>query len=401
MKKSKILLVTVLALVLCLLCVTTSTFSWYTRPNSQSGNSLAWNSTYSISNGNGISMQTLASADGGETYTEEVTTFSSNGLAAGQCNYYRTAITNIGTSAQSVSLFLSQLDLSSNSGGKFYLGVNGPLKTYKNYSNTTAEVGTAVKSTINEKYVYLGLHAGEEGNGKFDNDHKVDYIHAWGGSSGDSDAYWDDRVATGKTGKWTIDGKWADQQTFNIYAMKINYDCTTFMLKDKNNWHDEAKPTISSNNTIVFYEYGGNYTAEAKTSGTAAGLESFYSSASVAVGSNISLKASGQGTITYTSSNSSVATVNSNGTVNGVSSGTARITATSTGAYGETITATCTVRVIGNSSTVGFDVPIVTNYSIAAAEAADEPTVKYVYWYIKNEGTSSLKYNISGIYLSL
>ncbi|MCH5297081.1 MAG: Ig-like domain-containing protein [Ruminococcus sp.] len=406
MKKSKILLVTVLALVLCLLCVTTSTFSWYTRPNAQSGNKLAWNSAYSISNGNGISMLTQESTDGGETYTEAVNNFSSAGLAAGECKYYRTAITNTGTSSQSVSLFLSQLDLSNNTGGKFYLGVNGPLKTYKNYSNTTVEAGTAVKSTINEKYVYLGLHASEESDGKFNN--KIERIHAWNNSINlVSKSYWDDRYVTGKTGTWKIDGKWNDQQqTFNIYAMKIDYRCTDFQLKgagDENSgWYNDAKPSIVSNNTIVFYEYGDNYTAEAKTSGTAAGLESFYSSASVGVGDTINLKATGQGALSYESSNTGVATVSSSGVVRGVKAGTTTITVTSTGAYGETIKANCTVRVIGNNSNAGFDVPIVTNYSIAASDDPEDPTVRYVYWYIKNESeSSSLKYNISEIYLSL
>lgn len=40
MKKSKFTLVIVLGLVLCLLCGTTTTFSWFNRPEVQKGDSL-------------------------------------------------------------------------------------------------------------------------------------------------------------------------------------------------------------------------------------------------------------------------------------------------------------------------------------------------------------------------
>lgn len=406
MKKSKILLVTVLALVLCLLCVTTSTFSWLLRPKELNGNALGWNPSYETSVGKDISMKTYELTEDGKEYDEpqEVASFSNQaGTSSGHRKYYRTDIINSGTEAQSVSLFLSSVDGLKDSPGKFCLGVNGPLKTYKNYSNIYGGAGTKVQSTINEKYVYLGLHAAEETEGKFNN--KIDRIHAWNNDiSLVSKSPWDNRLATGKTGSWVISGKWNDAaQTFSIYAMKVDYRCTDFQLKgagDENSgWYD-VKPKISDNNTLVFYEYGNNYIVEAKKSGTAAGLESFYSTASVAVGDTVDLAAKGQGTITYASSNTNVATVNSSGVVTGVKAGSATITVTSTGAYGETITSSCTLTVQGNDSDAVCDVPIVTNVRVAAATESGD-TVESVYWYIKNEGSGVLTYTIDDIYLTL
>lgn len=51
MKKSKFTLVIVLGLVLCLLCGTTTTFSWFNRPYVQKGDSLSWRGDYNVTNG--------------------------------------------------------------------------------------------------------------------------------------------------------------------------------------------------------------------------------------------------------------------------------------------------------------------------------------------------------------
>ena len=48
MKKSKFTLVIVLGLVLCLLCGTTTTFSWFNRPEVQKGDSLSWRGDYNV-----------------------------------------------------------------------------------------------------------------------------------------------------------------------------------------------------------------------------------------------------------------------------------------------------------------------------------------------------------------
>ena len=77
MKKSKFAIVIALGLVLCLLCGVTTTFSWFSRPREESGDSLGWSGQYKISNGQNISIKTVESGDDGSTFGENaVTDFS-------------------------------------------------------------------------------------------------------------------------------------------------------------------------------------------------------------------------------------------------------------------------------------------------------------------------------------
>ena len=405
MKKSKIIIVSVLAVILCVMCVTTSTFSWFTRPQTMKGDSLGWKINYDTSVGSGVTMKTYASTDGGSTYNEaqEITSFSnSSGIGAGDRVWYRTDITNNGASPQSVSLYLSKLTLPENTQGSFNLGVNSPLKTYKAYSSTADSSGKKVASTISEQNVYVALHNGEIDDLK--SRLTKGYIHAWP-SSGDSDCNWSNVVDTGKTGSWDV-GYWSSAQTFRIYAAKVKYTSTNFMLRTNDGWQNDAQPSIASQNTIGYFEYGGsgtasNYHVKALSSGTAAGISTFYSSASVAIGDTINLAATGKGTINYKSSNTSVVTVNSSGVVTGVKSGTATITVTSTGAYGDTITATCNLTVVAKESNVKTDVPIITNVKVNGISDVGEATTESIYWYIKNDGSGALTYTIEDVYLTL
>ena len=406
MKKSKIIIVSVLAVILCVMCVTTSTFSWFTRPQTMKGDSLGWKINYDTSVGSGVTMKTYASTDGGSTYNEaqEITSFSnSSGIGAGDRVWYRTDITNNGASPQSVSLYLSKLTLPENAQGSFNLGVNSPLKTYKSYGSTAASSGEKVASTINEQNVYVALHNGEI------NDLKSrltnGYVHAWSSSGGDSDCNWSNVVDTGKTDSWYV-GYWSSAQTFRIYAAKVKYTSTNFMLYTNDGWQESAKPSIASQNTIGYFEHGGagtasNYHVSALSSGQAAGLDTFYSSASVTVGSTVNLAATGKGTINYKSSNTSVATVDPSGVVTGVKSGRATITVTSTGAYGDTITATCNLTVVAKESNVKTDVPIITNVKVNGISDVGEATTESIYWYIKNDGSGALTYTIEDVYLTL
>lgn len=402
MKKSKIIVVSVLAVILCVMCVTTSTFSWFTRPQTKKGDSLGWSINYDTSVGSGVTMKTYASADGGNTYDEtaEVTSFSnSSGIGAGDRVWYRTDITNNGNAPQSVSLYLSKLTLPESTQGSFNLGVNYPLKTYKTYGSSVASSGEKVASTINEQNVYVALHNSEID--KLTAKLTSGYIHAWSTSGGVSDCYWSNVVDTGKTGSWDV-GYWSSAQTFRIYAAKVKYSSTNFMLYTNDGWQNDAQPSIASQNTMGYFEHGGTYYVKALTSGEAAGLNTFYSTASVTTGSTIDLAAAGKGTITYESSDTSVATVNSTtGVVNGVKAGTATITATSTGAYGDTITATCTVTVLAKEGNIKTDVPIITNLKVNGISDVGEATTESIYWYIKNEGSGALTYTIEDVYLTL
>ncbi len=391
MKKSKIALVVVLALVLSIACISVPTFSWYVRPNEQSGNKLSWNSNYTISNGKGISMQTLESKDGGKTYTQNVGSFS-NELSAGDCKYYRTEIHNTSTSAQNVSLFLSQLDLTGNAGGKFYLGVNGPLRTYKNYSDIDSEAGSMVKKIINEKNVYVGFNVNQTYTPQ-------NYaVHWWktGNDNYNGDSQVKPYFSPNKQGDYA-------KSKYNMSYATIPYDANAVRLRQDKNWYGGNNEDLANKNTIIVYSDNGNVNTDYQNSSLAAGIESFYSSAGANVGDTVDLAAKGHtNTFAYTSSDESVATVDSNGQVKAKKAGHTSIILTSTGAYGDKITAACWLTVHGTAGDTKtlLDVPVATNIKVAPKTEAGD-TVVSVYWYIKNEGNEPLKYTIEDIYLTL
>ncbi len=396
MKKSKMILVASLSLVLCLLCVSTTTFSWFTRPRSQKGDSLKWtNVSYDASNGSGISMLTYESTDDGKTFSDTpVTSFSNtSGIAKGQRKYYRTDITNKGNYDQSVSLYLSNLSFSAPVQGNFYLGVNSPLKTYKNYTPSSMQ-DVKVSSNVKLKNIYVGFNTNQTYN---PSDYK---IHWWNdqGSVGDSDL---EPYSTLNRSDVSY-----NNSNYKMTYSTINWDATKGkMWNPGSNYWDYAgdNEDINTYNAFYMYHWENNYHVDYVQSSKAAGLNTFYSSANVKVGNSISLAATGQGTITYSSSNTGVASVTNTGSVKGVKAGTATITVTSTGVYGDTIKSTCTVTVYEESKDSLTDVPIVTNLKVAAgAGTEDGSTTESVYWYIKNDSnTSGLKYTISDVYLTL
>lgn len=393
MKKLKIIVVSLLAVILCVMCVTTSTFSWFTRPQSLQGDHLGLDFNYDISTGTGITMRTYASIDDGKTYVEtagsEITDFSkADGLAAGTRVCYRTDIINSGTAPQSVSLYLTKLEFPEDTSGSFYLGVNGPLKTYKNYYGDSSLTSDKRAVTINQKNVYVGFY---NANTYTPTDYQ---IHWWNNSksnyNGDSNVQ--PYFSPEKTGTW-------NNKTYKMSYATIPWDANAVKLRKGDTWYGNDNTDIVTYNTVAF---DGNSTYV--TSGKSAGINTFYSSATLKVGDSIDLAADAQGkTITYSSSNTGVATVDVNtGTVTGVSAGTAIITVTATGTYGDVMTASCTVIVSSADGNAKSDVPIVTNVKVDGKYADGEPGMESIYWYIKNDSSSgSLKYTIEELYLTL
>lgn len=399
MKKLKILLVTSLSLLLCFMCIMTTTFSWFTRPKSITGNALEFtNQSYNTSiNDGSISMVTYASSDGKNYGTSAVSAFSnSTGLASGGRKYYRTDIINSGNYDQTVSLYLSNLTLSSDT-GNFFLGVNSPTKTYKQYGGATTATGK-VASTINKQNVYLGLHSEEIS----DLTNNADYLHVWDNNNNSVDIYLSQMENTGRTDNYHADNGFNSTETFNMYSATIDTKYTGMKFKCKNSWLG-SDTIIANNNTIAYYKWGGKYYADTEKSGQAAKLVSYYSSASVGKGSSISIQATASGeSIQYSSSNTSVATVDSNGNVTGVGAGSATITVKVYGVYGDCLESTCSVLVTSSDKSL-TDVPIVTNVLVPKGAGTETgSTVESVYWYIKNDATSgTLKYTISDVYLTL
>lgn len=397
MKKSKIIALTALSVILCLVLICTPSFSWFTR-GTQTGGYFKWSNnnsdtalSYNTSNGSGITMKTYSSPDGITYGDNEVTSFGSNSISAGDRKYYRTDISNSGSSDQSVSLYLSNLQTGGS--GNFYLGVNNPLRTYKNYSNNESG-SNKIKSEINKKNVYVGIVTSQSPN-------PTDFaVHYWtqnvSNSSGDAQVG-ATKYASSKS--YTVNRYNNYTANYNMYVATIPYSANGIVLQKSGTYYDGGDNTdVDYHNTILWYHYDNGYHTDNAISDTSAGINTFYSDATVKVGETLDISADCRGkSIQYESSNSSVVSVDNSGTITGVSEGTAVVTVKAYGIYGDCLTAECVVTVGSNSN----EVPVITNLSIPA-KSGDKDSVVSVYWYIKNDSESGeLTYTADDLYISL
>lgn len=387
MKKSKFTLVIVLGLVLCLLCGTTTTFSWFNRPDVQKGDSLSWHGDYNVTNGEDITAVTYAATkDDGSVY--DTAPFNFSGLTtvpAHETKYFCTEVKNTGTAPQSISLFLDNSDTNTLS-----VGVNSPLRTYRRFtsdSQTTSYV-TKTPSNVNKKNLYIATNV----------DDPTKYtMHTW--KNVDTDP-------TDKELSGYIEGESVnyDNVDYNISYVTIptEHDHAKLWHYNGNSkeWFGFDLQITDQNNTYVFFEEKGKIKfTTMKHSDPSAGISSFYSRAEAVVGETFDLRATAQGTVTYASSNTGVATIDNNGKVTANKAGTTTVTVTSTGAYGDKITAKCELTVSKKPVKSSY-IPIVTNMKIEGCTDTD-PVVTKVYWYIKNDTASDAEYSLGDLQISL
>lgn len=381
MKKSKFTLVIVLGLVLCLLCGTTTTFSWFNRPDVQKGDSLSWHGDYNVTNGEDITAVTYAATkDDGSVY--DTAPFNFSGLTtvpAHETKYFCTEVTNTGNAPQSISLFLKNSETNTLS-----VGVNSPLRTYKRFtsdSQTTSYV-TKTPSNVNEKNLYIATNV----------DDPTKYtMHTWkNGTDSISD--------TDLNGYIEGESVNYDNVDYNISYVTIptEHDHAKLWIKNPEKWFGNNLEITDQNNTCVFK---ANKSTAMKQSDPSAGISSFYSRAEAVVGETFDLSAKAQGTVTYTSSNIGVATVDGNGQVTANKAGKTTVTVTSTGVYGDVITAKCELTVSKKPVKSSY-IPIVTNMKIEG-KADNDPVVTKVYWYIKNDTASDAEYSLGDLQISL
>lgn len=383
MKKSKFTLVIVLGLVLCLLCGTTTTFSWFNRPGVLQGESLSWNGNYNVTNGENITAVTYAASkpDGSEYSTDPFDFSGSTTVPAHETKYFCTEVKNTGTAPQSISLFLNNSETN-----KLSVGVNSPLRTYKRFtpdSQTTSYV-TKTPSNVNKKNLYIATNV----------DDPTKYtMHTW--KNVDTDP-------TDKELSGYIEGESVnyDNVDYKISYVTIPMEHDHAKLWDGNKtWYGNNLEITDQNNTCVFKADTSNTSTTMKQSDPSAGISSFYSRAEAVVGETFDLGAKAQGTVTYTSSNTGVATVDGKGLVTAKKAGKTTVTVTSTGAYGDKITAKCELTV-SKKPAKSLYVPIVTNMKIEGTTDSD-PVVTKVYWYIKNDTASDAEYSLGDLHISL
>lgn len=407
MKKSKFAIVIALGLVLCLLCGVTTTFSWFSRPRTESGDSLRWSGQYKISNGQNISIKTVESNDDGSTFGENAVTNFGGSLEAGKRRYFCTEISNSGNAEQNVSLFIKGLKTASASG--LYVGVNKPLKTYRSYNDIVGSNSTYTKTSLEKYRFYLDTNN----------------VSSWK----DSTTTIKIRYGTGdvETPKWQgnpivmtpISGQntrvlYVDvpktAKVVQFYANDVNTaaNATPYMLLTA------YCPNLAVDNCYKFTlragtGYNNNHNCDTYSFGKpltdCANFINCYNSINIPLGStfNAGLVAGTDyvgSSISYSSSSNGVFTVDANGVITPVAEGNAELTTTiKGGAYGDTYSVTTEISVT-SASTDSIDTPIVTNLEIKP-KATDGPTVSKVYWYIKNESSSTITYTLDDVYISL
>lgn len=382
MKKSKFTLVIVLGLVLCLLCGTTATFSWFNRPEVLKGDSLSWHGDYNVTNGKDITAVTYDASkpDGSEYSTDPFNFKTPTTVPAHETKYFCTEVTNTGNAPQSISLFLNNSDTNTLS-----VGVNSPLRTYRRFtSDSQTSYVSKAPSNVNEKNLYIATNV--TAPTKYT-------MHTWkNGTDSISDTDLNGYIE-GKTVNYdNVDYK------ISYVTIPMEHDRAKLWIKDPKKWFGNDLEITDLKNTYVFKADNSTTMIQSEQS---AGISSFYSKAEAVVGERFDLSAKAQGTVTYTSSNPNVATVTNDGKVTANKAGTTTVTVTSTGAYGDKITAKCNLTVSKKPVKSSY-IPIVTNMKIEGKGTADsDPVVTKVYWYIKNDTQKDAVYSLGDLQISL
>lgn len=407
MKKSKFAIVIALGLVLCLLCGVTTTFSWFSRPRTESGDSLGWSGQYKISNGRNIRIRTVESSDDGTTFDEKAVTDFGGSLEAGKRRYFCTEISNSGNTEQNVSLFIRDLKTSGTaSASGLYVGVNKPLKTYRSYNDIVGSNSTYTKTSLEKYRFYLDTNN----------------VSSWK----DSTTTIKIRYGTGdvETPKWQgnpiVMTPISGQSTRVLYVdVPKTAKVVQFYANNKNTGANATPymllkdycPTLPVDNCYKFTlqtntgAFGNHNCDTSSFAKEGANFINCYNRISIPLDStfNAGLVAGTDyvgSSISYSSSADSVFTVDKNGVITPVAEGNAKLTTTiKGGAYGDTYSVTTEISVT-SASTDSIDTPIVTNLEIKP-KATDGPTVSKVYWYIKNESSSTITYTLDDVYISL
>lgn len=379
MKKSKFTLVIVLGLVLCLLCGTTTTFSWFNRPGSISGDSLTYSDSYNVSNGKDITAVTYAATkDDGSVYDTVPFNFSGLTVSSHETKYFCTEVTNTGTAPQSISLFLNNSD-----SNKLSVGVNSPLRTYRRFtSDSQPSYVSKTPCNVNKKNLYIATNVPDP------------TIYTMRTRKNGASDYTDNKLSgyiEGKSGKY--DGV---DYHISYVTIPIEHDRAQLWVRDPEKWFGSVLEITDQNNTYVFKK---NESTAMRQSDKSAEISRFYSKAETIVGSKFSLSATARGTVTYASLNTDVATIDNSGQVTAKKAGKTTITVTSTGIYGDTITANCELTVSDESAKSSY-IPIVTNMKIEGTAGSD-PVVTKVYWYIKNDTQNDAVYSLGDVQISL
>lgn len=432
MKKSKLLLKTALVTgltgVLITASVSSTTFSWFNRPNSLSGKSVYLNVPYGDKDANGsalsmkgydgsnLTMETFLSTDDAISFSDEAKApdQSVTGLAPNKRLYYNTVITNKGSTDQRISLYIKNFKPAAVNGTNVCVGVNYPIKAFKNYSLYDQTIPPASKTSASGtvKRVYFEPY-GKVPSGNAYDTHRDNWndgtYYVKSGNNVDSNVESSIKMTrcTSTSTVWYADiPSGHNQLYFSYMPVPENYQRTqTF-----SNLNGDG---LSTSKSLLFYT-NGSYTGDynnawaGKEDVGGACFGTYYSSISLSIGQTINIALTKNvdyagGTITYSSSSTSIFTVSTAGVITPKAAGTANLTYTITSDKGDKITKTVkvTVHSYSASSPTITNAPIVTNLLIPANSQES------VWWFIQNgddryaKSTANASYTHDGIFLGV
>lgn len=434
MKKSKVILAVVLAIVLVITCLSIPTFSWFSRPNSQSGEKAVFggaDGSYALNayNGKSVTVETKASTTGkDDTYTvpcSNSSDFSGSGIPNNNRKYFCTTLTNNSGGVQNVSLYARTLSVPSTNNGTLAIGANSPTRSYHDYSTLAAKTATTNRDAMRiyfqkpksapdgwagtEFYICWGDNLNRYGsNGTY-------YHMSYCGEKDNYYNYYADIPMSAKQAFFACEN-WGDgkpESAYNADNWKRRTQTQTNLFGDGQSQLQSVvyrlSNTVENGNTKVdgHYNVGG------------ACINHYYSSIFVATGSTNSYDASlGNtnniptragysanyiGSMEYYSGNTSVFTVGkTTGIITPVAAGEAILYTKAIGSsYSDSQQVETTVKVTATSDYVFNDVPIVKNIMIPGSTEQNANVVK-VYWYvINNSPTTALSYTIDSVYVGL
>ncbi len=429
MKKSKVILAIVLAVVLLITILNVPTFSWFSRPHELSGEKmmLTTNNAYTGYSGSNVTISTNSSTTGVEgSYTTSVTNsagLSGSGISTHNRKYFCTTITNDNTGAQNVSLYAKTLSIPTSSNGTLALGVNGPTRSYRDYTSLANRSSYSERDTMriyfekdnnvngwNGTEFYICWNESTDTSSstlESDGSGGTYYKLTWVGDSnnGNSNRYYADIPKTATHAFFAVEN-WGTNNNGNPNYWQRSQELYNLA-------QDGQTKTQSVIYKITNTNSNGNATVVPTTVGGSGGacINHYYNTIFVTRGNtynaalssttNIPLRsgysANFKGTLSYYSGDTNVFTVNeTTGVITAVAAGTATLYTKSTGYYTDTQQVETTVTVTADSNYVFNDVPIVRNILIPAGESVD------VYWYvINNSETTALRYTIDSLYLGM
>ena len=412
MRKRRLIVILCLSLILCFMCVTTNTFSWFNRTE-ESGKTLVLNDRKynksdkkSLSSDTGTFSSTTYMQENGE-YTKKVENNNISNLAfeSGERKCFKTEIVSTSKdttdqTAQNVSLYLS--GVKSNDYGNTYVGVNNPMRTYKSLSSLNQAIISDAFS-LNSRVFYVGFNTAQNYT---PSDYKLRYYY-------DENKYGDVVLSANATGTGNDkarvlkdfgekDEKFITQlnYTYRTFAVVIPYGYTGAQLwhYGSNHFYTDQNVDIDTNNYMGLWNDHDNHITTNVNVGQSASIKC-PSNITINKGGSCDLSSYFKGNkVEYKSNDENIAKVTYN-KLNGIGAGSTSIDVTCTGVLGETMTATLNVEVQNVVEKIE-NAPVVTNMEVVPS-TSDKQNVLTVYWYLKNTSSKSINVSVDKINVTL